>query len=183
MSEHYKSLTDIITTIDNLAVAPAGAAYYGAYYDALIKIRNAIAALPDADVRTVNRREWRMAGYVKPDVGGRWVIGVATGRINGVMHRNAIIMVCYDKESDEWYVPDNPSDKVVVSYWMPCPEQPEDFESGAQYVRPVVKGKWLPEYPTTHVCSNCRYVVGDYKLSSYKYCPSCGADMRGDEEC
>lgn len=53
MDEHYKSLTDIIKTIDGLV-----AAMPSTFYDGLLKARNAIAAMPDADVMPVARGEW-----------------------------------------------------------------------------------------------------------------------------
>ena len=53
MAEHYKSLTDIIKTLDEMI-----AECHGADYNGLFKARNAIAALPDADVKPVVRGEW-----------------------------------------------------------------------------------------------------------------------------
>ena len=50
-----------------------------------------------------------------------WVIGVA----NGKRHIDAIVMVGYDKEEDEWYLDASPNETVSVSYWMPLPEPPE----------------------------------------------------------
>ena len=49
---------------------------------------------------------------------------------------------------------------------------------------PVVHGKWLPENRTMDyfwVCSVCKFpseAHGAFKL--YKYCPNCGAYMRGE---
>ena len=34
--------------------------------------------------------------------------------------------------------------------------------------------------PITDMCSNCRYEMKWYK-NKYKFCPNCGADMRGDK--
>lgn len=64
-------------------------------------------------------------------------------------------------------------------------------------VRPVVRGKWEHgreiarkmwgnetweiEYEDWH-CSACGCVVKDYGFSRYKFCPFCGADMRGDKD-
>ena len=57
------------------------------------------------------------------------------------------------------------------------------------------KGKWMPgreiarhfllgdvihvEYEDWR-CSECGVVVEEYEFPRYKYCPNCGADMRGD---
>lgn len=49
------------------------------------------------------------------------------------------------------------------------------------------KGKWIPIHPLqedddgAYMCSNCEH--GDWDCdTSYKYCPFCGAKMRGDED-
>lgn len=50
--------------------------------------------------------------------------------------------------------------------------------------RPVVRGRWV-EKPyllgTTNVCSVCGENYG-MPHRKFKFCPSCGADMRGGEE-
>jgi hypothetical protein len=47
-------------------------------------------------------------------------------------------------------------------------------EDGLQGIRP--QGKWIISYDTYNVCSLC-----DYKtvMDNYKFCPNCGADLRG----
>lgn len=51
-------------------------------------------------------------------------------------------------------------------------------------VRPVVRGKWVPE-PDRHYhwhCSECGYTVGVIRMDC-KFCPNCGTDMReGDAD-
>lgn len=53
-------------------------------------------------------------------------------------------------------------------------------------VRPVVRGRWIVHYddiwPTesTQECSECHEEVP--LLIDCKFCPNCGADMRGDAE-
>ena len=49
------------------------------------------------------------------------------------------------------------------------------------------KGKWVLIHPLqenddgAYICSNCEH--GDWDCDiNYKYCPFCGADMRGDED-
>ena len=49
------------------------------------------------------------------------------------------------------------------------------------------KGHWIPIHPLqedddgAYMCSNCEH--GDWDCdTSYKYCPFCGAKMRGDED-
>jgi len=55
----------------------------------------------------------------------------------------------------------------------------DSFDSGYEmakikYERP--QGKWITSYDTYNVCSLC-----DYKtvMDNYKFCPNCGADMKG----
>ena len=43
-------------------------------------------------------------------------------------------------------------------------------------------GRWVPEYPVTSICSECRYLIHDSKVKVFAFCPNCGADMRGDKE-
>ena len=49
-------------------------------------------------------------------------------------------------------------------------------------VKPIVRGKWIKNYfgagdLSNHKCSNCK---GHVDNSYYKFCPYCGANMRGD---
>ena len=41
-------------------------------------------------------------------------------------------------------------------------------------------GKWIYNSPVTMKCDQCEYVVRDWFVKQFRYCPSCGADMRGD---
>ena len=56
-------------------------------------------------------------------------------------------------------------------------------------VQPIRRGRW--EYYKnngiidTYICTNCQGKVEmtiDVEPSSFKYCPNCGADMRGDAD-
>ena len=54
-------------------------------------------------------------------------------------------------------------------------------------VRENVKGKWyIPkEYSRKtyrRICTNCLNVAYYCGTGNYRYCPNCGADMRGDNE-
>ncbi len=83
----------------------------------------------------------------------------------------------------------------------PCPEKCADYmkfvEIPAADVRPVVRGKWVPDYDTSEYdfdgitplsepqefqdgwqCSLC----GGYMPHKTNFCPICGADMRQKEE-
>lgn len=59
--------------------------------------------------------------------------------------------------------------------WLP--------EIPAEDVRPVVRGEWVPsEYPGHLTCSNCHdaFVLPDWPTETkWRFCPQCGADMRG----
>lgn len=48
------------------------------------------------------------------------------------------------------------------------------------------KGKWLPENRTMDafwVCSSCGFPSEDHAANIlYKFCPNCGADMRGEKD-
>ena len=46
-------------------------------------------------------------------------------------------------------------------------------------VQPVRHGKWIDD----KTCSNCGFdILYNYGISGTKYCPDCGADMRGDPD-
>lgn len=55
-------------------------------------------------------------------------------------------------------------------------------------VRENVRGEWIKHdiyqgiVPWGHDCSVCGhwFVVGEEKIKDYKFCPNCGADMRGE---
>lgn len=44
------------------------------------------------------------------------------------------------------------------------------------------KGKWIYNSPVTMKCDQCEYVVRDWFVKQFRYCPSCGARMRGEKE-
>jgi len=50
-------------------------------------------------------------------------------------------------------------------------------EDGLQGIRP--QGKWITSYDTYNVCSLCNYKT---VMDNYKFCPNCGADMKGGAE-
>lgn len=64
---------------------------------------------------------------------------------------------------------------------------PLDAIDNAQAVEPKrSKGKWLhnSDRPDTLICSvcNCGWDMWRYESKELKYCPNCGADMRGGEQ-
>lgn len=72
-----------------------------------------------------------------------------------------------------------------VFYTDPIPET--RFTPSEEYVKPKAsaqpmrkKGKWIYNSPVTMKCDQCEYVVRDWFVKQFRYCPSCGADMRGD---
>jgi len=80
-------------------------------------------ALIRAAVEELKKMRWISAKESTPAMeDSEWVIGVA----NGKRHIDAIVMVGYDKEEDEWYLDASPNETVSVSYWMPLPEPPEE---------------------------------------------------------
>ena len=42
------------------------------------------------------------------------------------------------------------------------------------------KGEWIYNSPVTMKCDQCEYVVRDWFVKQFRYCPLCGADMRGN---
>ena len=46
------------------------------------------------------------------------------------------------------------------------PIQPEPHE-----------GHWIGKYQTTHICSECGWLIPDSKVKVFAYCPNCGARM------
>ena len=52
-------------------------------------------------------------------------------------------------------------------------------------VRPVVHGKWLDRssgWTFNSECNKCGFIVHEQFIKTYKYCPNCGADMRGEKD-
>lgn len=52
-------------------------------------------------------------------------------------------------------------------------------------VRPVVHGKWLDRssgWTFNSECNKCGFIVHEQFIKTYKYCPNCGADMRGKKD-
>lgn len=48
--------------------------------------------------------------------------------------------------------------------------------------RPVVRGEWIKNGWNNYSCSDCGSQYIGYGASNFKFCPNCGADMRGDED-
>ena len=49
-------------------------------------------------------------------------------------------------------------------------------------VKPTrAKGKWI-EHEKVYECSECQIIRAKGTTGKYNFCPSCGADMRGEEE-
>jgi len=38
-------------------------------------------------------------------------------------------------------------------------------------------GKWISNSPLTEKCDQCGFVIADWKVEDYHYCPNCGAKM------
>lgn len=49
-------------------------------------------------------------------------------------------------------------------------------------VVPVVHARWEKYSSITIKCSQCGYVIPDWRYSECKYCPNCGAKMDGKGE-
>ena len=52
-------------------------------------------------------------------------------------------------------------------------------------VRPVVHGKRLDRssgWTFNSECNKCGFIVHEQFIKTYKYCPNCGADMRGEKD-
>lgn len=43
------------------------------------------------------------------------------------------------------------------------------------------KGKWVDNSPVTCKCDQCGYVIRDWFVNQFGFCPNCGADMRGEQ--
>lgn len=54
-------------------------------------------------------------------------------------------------------------------------------ETPSTDVAPVKHGKWIHNDDWWEfICTNCRKGIGN--IQEYKYCPNCGADMRGNSD-
>lgn len=45
--------------------------------------------------------------------------------------------------------------------------------------QPERTGRWIKNSPVTMKCNQCGFVIKDWDWHRFKYCPNCGADMRG----
>lgn len=58
-------------------------------------------------------------------------------------------------------------------------------EIPAADVRHAVHGKWLDRssgWTFNSECNKCGFIVHEQFIKTYKYCPNCGADMRGEKD-
>lgn len=56
-------------------------------------------------------------------------------------------------------------------------------EMTAENVKRVDYGKWQQDGKTHKRCTNCKqFLVPNLKSTLFKYCPNCGADMRGSSD-
>ena len=45
--------------------------------------------------------------------------------------------------------------------------------------QPEQNGKWIYNSPMTMKCDRCGFAIKDWDWHKFKFCPNCGADMRG----
>lgn len=68
-----------------------------------------------------------------------------------------------------------------------------ECEATFHLVGELKTGKWVDTDPNTpdasyrkegmaYFCSNCGHRAGKYKHKTYRFCPWCGADMRGETD-
>ena len=43
------------------------------------------------------------------------------------------------------------------------------------------KGEWIENSPVTEKCDQCGYVIRDWFVSQFNFCPNCGAFMMEDD--
>lgn len=58
----------------------------------------------------------------------------------------------------------------------------EAYKEQLEYMpsaQPERDGKWIYNSPTTMKCDRCGFAIKDWDWHRFKYCPNCGADMRG----
>ena len=60
-----------------------------------------------------------------------------------------------------------------------CANALQEIKSFAQPERKM--GKWVYNSPVTMKCNQCGLVIKDWDWHRFKYCPNCGADMRGKD--
>lgn len=57
-----------------------------------------------------------------------------------------------------------------------------DIAVEALQAEPVKRGRWEDtKYVNVRKCSCCQAEWGIYSIEDFDYCPTCGADMRGDK--
>lgn len=58
---------------------------------------------------------------------------------------------------------------------------PEQIIAKGVTINEPRQGKWIEiKHTFLHKCSECDWI--NYHDSGYKFCPDCGADMRGEQE-
>lgn len=77
--------------------------------------------------------------------------------------------------------------QTIFAHWYTCEEIDEAIDQQPTAdVKPVVRGEWIDEKDSPYYCSICGRYQYDATLEimtgDWKYCPYCGADMRGDED-
>ena len=102
--------------------------------------------------------------------GGWFIVGIDTPEGSYTYHYENNYFSLFDCEELErgkhW---DGHTEKDVTRLLSLSPAQPEQ------------NGKWIYNSPTTMKCDRCGFAIKDWDWHRFKYCPSCGADMRGEE--
>ena len=70
--------------------------------------------------------EWiRAADKLPTDIPDDFVLGVVTGKGKNVIYQDAVCLVGYDEKTG-WYLEEDPTIDVTVSWWMQIPDPPEE---------------------------------------------------------
>ena len=98
--------------------------------------------------------------------------------IGGMIYRQDAIdalmndVTPYGLMDDEGNIASGCKDKDVIAMLYNLPSaQPERK-----------KGEWIENSPVTEKCDQCGYVIRDWFVSQFNFCPNCGADMKGDND-
>ena len=71
--------------------------------------------------------------------------------------------------SCDWYRPKT----SFCGYYLKGVEKAIEF---CDFCR-MRRGEWLSYCPNTSTCSECGFIVPDWFVSNFKYCPNCGSRM------
>lgn len=73
----------------------------------------------------------------------------------------------------------SPKDEYAIKVERASLEAYKEQLENMPSAQPEQNGKWIYNSPMTMKCDRCGFAIKDWDWHRFKYCPNCGADMRG----